>query len=438
MTSLKATLELNVPAVLGGARSRRCDPYFKLRPSSVRGGLRYWFRAAVASQLWPHQGKNPQDEQRQDNAMLETLRELEARVFGNTDRHSTIAVLPPEGGIIETWRPVPTSKDQPGLAYLGYGLFGKHPTDRLSTPHGQPIQLEFLLRGETPEHRAAVAAALWLWTAFGGLGARSRRGYGSMRLVSLVGEDGDIRFSTLCGLQNSHQDHLNQLQRGVGLCQVAVEQLVRRLGLGEDLLDNTAKRPHPHVRSLAGIVSLHALHSIHDDPLDALDYAGRLFQSYRSSLLRRTPLRDYHTVKAALQTPFPPPPTVDRADFGLPLNFYYRSLNGAKAQFLPQTPDGQPKSDRLASPLLFRVHALAVGADKRRYGVTLTNLAGHNTSPLQGCTILGKGQGKDMRGTIEPSSLRLIDGFIDWAVAESKRAPSPATPRRQSGKRRRS
>lgn len=447
---LRASIELNTPAVLGGARPRQCDPYFKLRPSSVRGGLRYWFRAAAASLLWPENGSDPAAQRAHDDRMVLELRKLEAYVFGDTERSSRVLVLPPDGGVVEPWRPIPDQRNQPGLRYLGYGLFdGKgRPPDRLVT-RDLPIELRLRFRDERPEIHQAVAASLWLWTTFGGLGARGRRGYGSMQLVGLVEHEGKdtstpyAPFTTLCTpLAKTTLDHLDRLKRGIELAQEAIKALVALSSYGRALLTNDGKRPHPNIRTIDGITNLLALHGETDEAMDALELAGSLMQGYRSSLVRKTPLPDYNAVKQSLMAPYRPPSTVDRAAFGLPLNFYFRSLAGAKTQFLPSKPVDPKKTgerswseepDRLPSPLLVRVHALEPSQGQRRYGVTLVNLAGRSTTtPLLGCDLRQGAKGRDK---IAPPSGRILDDFIAWAVEQSRRQPLQPRRRAHGGQR---
>lgn len=436
---LRASIELNTPAVLGGARPLRADPYFVLRPSSVRGGLRYWFRAAAASMLWPAKGRNRNEQSTHDARMLEELRKLEAHVFDNTERSSRVVLLPAEGGVVEPWRPLPDPRNQPGLRYLGYGLFESkgRPPDRLITRDG-PLELRLRFYDDRPELRGAVTASLWLWTVFGGLGARGRRGYGSMQLVRLHEGDGTpvAPFASLATpLAQSSQEHLARLQRGIGFAQEAITALVTATGYGRNELTSNGERPHPNIRTLDGITNLWALYGETDQPMDALEEAGSLMLRYRSSLARRTPLPDYHAVKQSLQPPYRAPTAVDRAAFGLPLNFYFRSLNGEKIRFLPRSFDAEKgdEPDRLASPLFVRIHALQPQRGQRHYGVTLVNFASNSsTKPLLGCGL--RQVGRD--DLIEEPSGGILDAFVRWALEETKRQPLQPRRRAQGGRRR--
>lgn len=449
MLELRATIELNTPALGGGSEPRKADPYTPFRPSAVRGALRAWFRAAVAGSLWPDPGPSRGAQKQRDEEMLQHLRELEDRVFGSTELGSSIVLAPPRGGHIKPWSPQPDGTS--GLGYLGYGVFDGRsvPPESVSTREGRPLELRFGIRprgdAETklsPEQLLPIlVSSLWLWCAFGGVGARWRRGFGSIRLSKLEVDRDSSRcdllraFEELLVLPANHEQHLAALQRGLGLSHDAVARLCEATGVGGGLLRNNAVRPHPHVRSLAGIKNLRTLVPTTPNALDALDAAGRLLRGFRSTLERETPLPDYEAVKASIRDRRPPK-VVARAAFGLPLAFYFRSLGKKKARFVPTPPQDvdAKRVDRVPSPLIIRVHALGNPGRKPVYGVTLINLAGQNTTPLLGC---GVGQARVGQGIEPPANGALLDQFIEHAVAESKSNPRIMAPQEPASRHRR-
>ncbi len=440
MLELRATIELNTPALGGGAEPRTSDRYFGLRPSAVRGALRAWFRAAVGAELWPGRGASAGAQKQLDAQMVEELRRLEARVFGSTTLRSSVDVAPPRGGRVESWTPQP--KVGTGLGYLGYGVFSaqESPPQRLVTRPGTPIELRFWVRPFTPRDAhgkpdnplmpetigRVVAASVWLWCAFGGVGARWRRGFGSLRLTSLRWGRGDALtavpgFSGLTELPETHDAHLAGIQRGRIQVQTAVMALVAEAKIGTSLVGNDAPRPHPNMRTLWGIKTLSALAPTASDPLVALEAAGTLLRNFRSSLERETPLPDYHTVKHSIRDRRVAT-AVGRAAFGLPLGFFFRSLGSRKTRFTPQLGDSASKGerlDRVPSPLLIRVHAVRGASRSIGFGVTLVNLAGRDTTPLLGCEL----QQSQPGGVVPAPGSEILDEFIDWAVAESTRKP---------------
>jgi len=444
MLELRATIELNTPALGGGSEPRNADAYNHLRPSAVRGALRAWFRANVAGSLWPARGLSQEAQSQRNDDMVADLRKLEERIFGSTTLRSSISLAPPRGGHVQAWNPQPRLGS--GLGYLGYGVFDakRAPPTKLTTREGALFELSFAVRPcknaklTAEQILPVLASSIWLWCAFGGVGARWRRGFGSMRLVNLAvvggGEGPPLlrSFSSLTTLPASHDDHLLALQRGLHFCHQAVEGLCRATGVGNAMLSNDAVRPHPQIRTLAGIKALRTLVPASPDPLIALEAAGNLLLEFRSSLKRKEPLPDYHAVKASIRDR-QPAKGVARAAFGLPLGFFFRSLGNEQTRFVPQSPGGLDiKIDRVPSPLVIRVHALRGSGRRPHYGVTLINMAGKDTTPLLGCGV----QQHRMRGSIEPPEAAILDDFIAYAVEQSKKKNIMAPPPRNRGRRR--
>ena len=75
MQRVTLTLELVTPAFLGGGDRRLAAAW---RAASVRGELRWWLRAVA----WRAFGGN-----------LDIVRDVEAAIFGNTDRASNLQRL---------------------------------------------------------------------------------------------------------------------------------------------------------------------------------------------------------------------------------------------------------------------------------------------------------------------------------------------------------
>ena len=107
MKRLQLTLEAVTPLFLGGAQQEA-----ELRPASIRGALRYWLRAALGGVVGQ---KN-----------LDSLRDWEASVFGDTDNGSATVVRvldhPVAGSVTEL--------DQPGIGYLWFSMKGRGSANR--------------------------------------------------------------------------------------------------------------------------------------------------------------------------------------------------------------------------------------------------------------------------------------------------------------------
>jgi CRISPR-associated protein Cmr6 len=217
--SFKATLELVTPAFLAGADQQDptdCD----LRPATLRGQLRYWWRTLHAGYL-----------------TVEELRTLEAALWGSTSGAGAIRVLVrrtkgedhPERvpgkktgrnrndkevrqtdtqfTTMHGLRSAPQKRAQ-GFLYLSYGMdempAGKphdHKHRRCRLPGSEwevvfVMRTGYYLRSNAVHHEkpqpidvslieTQAQAALSLLCQFGGVGSKSRNGYGSLQMRQL-------------------------------------------------------------------------------------------------------------------------------------------------------------------------------------------------------------------------------------------------------------
>ena len=176
MTELSVEVCTVTPIVGGGPRALENDPITPVRGSSIRGQLRFWWRAT--------RGRCATDPQQ--------LGDLEAAVWGSAETASPVRIRVrilsggtslPSGTVRETAKGTPTWKVADGLP--GYALFPLDPTSREGSGPSEPPRLleavRFQLVLTFPDRlEPDVRAALWAFINFGGLGARTRRGCGSL------------------------------------------------------------------------------------------------------------------------------------------------------------------------------------------------------------------------------------------------------------------
>lgn len=150
MQALELTFETTTPAFL---RRRARMP--ELRPPSFRGLFRYWLRACAGAVL--------------QNDTQDNLHELESAVWGNTAGASSVVVqLWHDGFAPERHFLVPHLAQAPEMAL----------------PASLRFTMLFRARAHTsPVVWATAKATVRLALLLGGIGARSRRGYGSCRVV---------------------------------------------------------------------------------------------------------------------------------------------------------------------------------------------------------------------------------------------------------------
>ena len=185
LPSSEHRLTLASPAFLAGAKQEQFD--CDLRPASLRGLLRWWWRTMHAEHLKPRD-----------------LAKLEALIWGDTQRGSAVSLsLRAESTVRKVSnfsKPKDGETDQ-GLYYVSYGMYEpnrwyRHPgeswkitlTARETRWATDPTkQTEIKIPAALIMRQ--VEAALWLLARFGGVGSKGRKGFGSFEDVSVTGID---------------------------------------------------------------------------------------------------------------------------------------------------------------------------------------------------------------------------------------------------------
>ncbi|CAB1127865.1 Type III-B CRISPR module RAMP protein Cmr1 [Candidatus Hydrogenisulfobacillus filiaventi] len=190
----EAELQLVTPLFLGETDPRGALPDL-VRPPAVKGALRFWWRA-LAWARWGAQAQDPASRQE----VLNALRAREGELFGAVApraRQSRVLLQVTwlkQPGEFDDWprNPVPGQLD--GSTYLGWGIVASG-RGANAQPHrtgwreGGSFRLVLQFAPRTDEAVVdEVCRALEAWSLFGGLGARSRRGFGSVALTTLDGQ----------------------------------------------------------------------------------------------------------------------------------------------------------------------------------------------------------------------------------------------------------
>ncbi|MFF2908701.1 type III-B CRISPR module RAMP protein Cmr1 [Paenibacillus sp. NPDC057934] len=158
-------ITLVTPMYGGGSKAREINEKHPIREASIRGHLRFWWRATRGAEC-----KN----------VLE-LRKWEAAIFGDTTTPSRVKIW------TETVGAPPVIKktrldEVPPPSYVLFSV-RKNPTDYLEN-YSFRLHIRYDEADLEPEEikalRQELHAALWAWINFGGLGSRTRRGAGSL------------------------------------------------------------------------------------------------------------------------------------------------------------------------------------------------------------------------------------------------------------------
>lgn len=397
-------LKLVTPAFLGGA-----DPEAKAewRAASIRGQWRWWFRALAGPRLG------------HDLAAVATA---EAAIFGSSTagasriqvRTSPPSTAPLQVGwsydrparnaaeLTQDWGLNPGDADfaatearlrivrhgneiaTRGVAYLGFGCMDTQGCLQRSCLDAG-VELAFTLQWEErrwreidPQWRTLAGDALQAWLLLGGIGARSRKGFGSLHLCEVEGDLPDgFELTTPRSSQQLHQ---------------ALAPLIDTPGAPAPEWSQISRQSKIYLPVQAPTWQ------------EALSRVGGWLMAYRRRYgiagESRTALqhRDYEWVFGAPANPEIP----DRSGFGLPLPFEKETVVTARS--------ANGSVLRRASSLLIHVGLPNEG----RYQVVLTHLAGRFLPPGARLTLGAPG--------VAPSAQQedVVSRFLTDLVAKNR------------------
>jgi CRISPR-associated protein Cmr1 len=178
--TIELELRLITPMFGGGYKAREVDPLLPIRPAAIRGHLRFWWRATAGARY----------------ASVADLHKAETELWGGASTKDNpavgkvaIQVQILSAGEKAPYRQVaPESKPKDGPLH-GYFLFPFREQREQNIPAAVgrrqvSFQLRLTLDASLSEaQRAEVRTALKAWIAFGGVGARTRRGCGALTVV---------------------------------------------------------------------------------------------------------------------------------------------------------------------------------------------------------------------------------------------------------------
>jgi CRISPR-associated protein Cmr1 len=230
---------------------------------------------------------------------------------------------------------------------VAYAAFPLQPSEEEArsrvTPKAVLTGVSFLLKLEFPKDILQdVEAALWAWETFGGIGGRTRRGFGALRLASVDGQQvpappadkiaGEI--STMLGKRVSR----GEWPKGVP-------------HLDCDSRSFTLTAPQPGALS-AWDHLIEQYKNFRQARRAGGERPGRSYWPEPDAVRRLTGRSDpAHRQPVSNVTKFP------RASFGLPIIFHFKDRDDPPPTNTLKGPD----HDRLASPLLLRPLACAGG-----------------------------------------------------------------------------
>lgn len=322
------------------------DERTPIRVASIRGQLRFWWRACNPSKC----------------KTLEELWKREAEIWGSAAKHSNVKIavprqpsrprehqvyqyVPKQNKVTgKTDYPVRVADKQDDLAY---GAFPLQPSSKAqeAMPRMEPGVLqdygtqEFAIEFAYPQAlQDDIRAALWAWETFGGLGARTRRGFGAIERIDVATSFTDTRkrldlfrdYPVIVGVPSLAEARFAFAQttqpHSVGAWTRCLNAL-RRLRQGPDLGRNPAQPGSPSP-------------------------AGRSRWPEPEQIRKHTEQRSEKHKRLPVQVErFP------RAAFGLPIIFHFQGGAKRSEERGKDPADSELKpanADRMASPLILR------------------------------------------------------------------------------------
>lgn len=337
---IEATYRLTTPLFCGGADPKVAE----LRLPSFKGVLRFWWRALA----WSRCAGDLAQIQQQEDLLFGSTRTGQARVLMRLGSHSPLDTVRKDA--VLTVARGDRQVVGMGARYLGYGLMAAFPSARTNTQAGQLARaalqapLEFTVKLRTtglddPLQESLLHALITLGT-LGGMGSRSRRGYGSLVIQSLKVDGESPRL-------NSGSEPWSAPRNATELASTIAElhRQANRSGLPEFTALSSGAR---HVVLTADDCR---------EPLHLLDLVGREMVRFRSwgndgwilgGEARREEIFEPDHRLMRITPPRRRRSHPDRIAFGLPHNYGRRTQD--------QIGPADNHLDRRASPLLIHIH----------------------------------------------------------------------------------
>ena len=328
MKRLEARFKVVTPCFLGG-QSHDAE----LRLPSIKGALRFWWRSLAYARVAQ---AGPGDR------IIDRLAKEESHLFGSSEAGQSRLIMRLDAKaplrILEKDTILTDERGARvgmGARYLGYGVMEAFPSRKKGTEAGQltrsclaaPFEFSLRISAAETESLQSIEPAVRLLGMIGGLGSKSRKGYGSLNLIALEG-DGVERWHPPSTVDDYGKD----------LCEL--------------LKDAEGYHHEPGISAFSANARVD-LFASHRTPLEVLNAYGEAMVRYRSwgknGLIlggerSRCNFREDH------EWMYDRPPSPDfhprRAVFGLPHNY------GRHKTVEPES------YDRRASPLFFHVHVI--------------------------------------------------------------------------------
>lgn len=337
---ITATYRIVTPMFLGGESHQVDSKVF--RNASFKGALRFWWRALNWGRMLKNAGQNKTE-------ALKTLHAEEGRLFGKaSDGENSQQSRVRLSSTLQNAKVVginSNDKDMNDLSYLlGLGLYanndkgpaGQKGVQRSRIAGGAMVSftLDFKPQerhqgkdqGITDSDIENIKQAVIALGLFGGLGSRSRKGFGSLAIQSIKGVDGKTqKFDGI--------DDIKQFIAGIDFSAAGDAPLS---AFTCDTRIDQSEKGRDATQVLKTVCN--QLHAYRDGTVGR---SGRLNNFGEDRVLAKS-----------AQQGQPIPSLPERAIFGLPHNYQWKEAGDPKLEIAPSSSE----RNRRASPLFIHVH----------------------------------------------------------------------------------
>ena len=323
----KYYIQVITPIFGGGVKAGENDPVTSIRPSSIRGHLRFWWRATRGTRF---------------NSVLE-LRKREGEIWGTTENPSKVAleIKLESSGKSYPCAYFPEDKNFPRFEknHPSYALFPFQGNKRDGIPPAScTSNVSFELKLTYPQDLFQdVNAAVWAWTNFGGIGARTRRGCGTLYCKEFSPKKESLNSWYRSSLESFGVD----LSRSQDWPTMPDRFFVR---------DNNSNNVLQGWTDVVGLMqTFRQGQGMGRNPGSSPNRPGRSRWPEPESIRLATSSRSaQHSRMPAI-----PNDAFPRAELGLPIVFHFKDNGDPKDTELYPVIDGQKKT-RMSSPLILR------------------------------------------------------------------------------------
>ncbi|MDR0867225.1 MAG: type III-B CRISPR module RAMP protein Cmr1 [Planctomycetota bacterium] len=325
------------PLFGGGVKAGVNDAAMPIRAASIRGQLRFWWRATRGAEY-------------------ETFKEMlkaENAIWGATDTPSAVGarVRITNNGKSQRCAEFPPDKNFPKFVaeYPAYALFpfqGKKSREKgiEQQPAAGTRDIQFTLSLTYPQnweydYTREVETALWAWINFGGLGARTRRGCGVLFCAELAPKGADKIKEWFVGALEKYRIKFASAPRG--WLTLSDKLLIKKSSTPMRCWDETI-RTYQQFRQGRDL-------GRNPPATDSRSPAGRSRWTEPDAIRRITGQHNskHFSSITGNENVFP------RAEFGLPIIFHFQGGGDPQDTDLRPLIDGKPQ-DRMGSPLILK------------------------------------------------------------------------------------